>query len=120
MKSLIYVDDMLGIGDQKTAEAAIRNLYEMERLKKFTINTDNLKSNYIIITTNKNIRNTELKEKLKKGCIKKIDKYKYLGVWINEKGNNSTHVDKLVEKLPRWINVLCKNIRSSDNACPNI
>ena len=51
VESLIYVDDIMGAGSKNMVEGVVRNLRQMETLKKFTFNTK--KTKYMIIKTNK-------------------------------------------------------------------
>ena len=54
----------------------------MEKQKRYTFNID--KTNYMIITNGREVVQTP-EIVLKRGEIKRIDKYKHLGNWIGEK-----------------------------------
>ena len=59
-----------------------KKLGYMEKQKRYTFNID--KTNYMIITNGREVVQTP-EIVLKRGEIKRIDKYKHLGNWIGEK-----------------------------------
>ena len=96
IEALTYVDDILGAGNHEMVRNVVRNASEMEQKKKFTFNID--KSNYLVLKTG-NDEEKEVTEKVKMGYLKKVKEYKYLGTWMNEKYDCSTHISKINEKV---------------------
>jgi hypothetical protein len=84
IEPMIYVDDIIAVGNKETIEETIRNCRELEIRKKMTFNNE--KSNYQILKFS-NQKAEEIKEKVKKGTISRTKTYKYLGDIINEAGN---------------------------------
>ena len=70
----------------------------MERVKKFTYNIKEGKTNYMKIT---NTRSTaeDLSLEVKNGTIKEIEKYKYLGDVYSSQGDNKVKINGRMEKL---------------------
>ena len=84
IEPMIYVDDIISIGDKQTIIDTIRNCRQLELQKKITFNNE--KSKYQILNFSKQ-KIEELSEKVKKGKIGRAKTYKYLGDVINEEGN---------------------------------
>ena len=82
----MYVDDILGIGDCKTVEKAIRNTRRLED-KQFRFSRNKSKYMVIIIIRNYIGKIEEIKESVKEGIIERTDEYKYLGWWFSEVNN---------------------------------
>eukprot|EP00111_Clytia_hemisphaerica_P015501 TCONS_00045769-protein len=84
VEPMVYVDDICATGDEENIISAVKNCHRLEKTKKMTFNNE--KSNYQAIGgTKKNKKMIQLK--VKKGNIKRCEKYKYLGEVINEKGD---------------------------------
>ena len=109
IESVIFVDDIMGMGTKSTIEKVGRNMREMEIKKKFTFSKE--KTKIIKIETKKRKR-TEEEDipvvTVKKGRIEKTDKEKYLGEWINSKGDNKIKIEKKKEKIPFMIQQIRK------------
>ena len=69
----------------------------METQKKFSYGLK--KSKYMVINTGRE-KEDVIQEKLKKGEVQKINEYRYLGLWFNDKGNLITHIEKLKDTVP--------------------
>ena len=79
----------------------------MENEKKFSFNTKDSKSNIMIIN-GKRKAPKDVKILVKKGEIKKSEKYKYLGTWLNNRGTFKDHLDYLKSITPGMIEQLKK------------
>ena len=98
IESLIYMDDVVGVGNKTTIERIVRNMREMEVQKKFTFNVD--KSKYMIVPPSckyTKSKNVDVKLEVKKGMINKVNEYKYLGTWLNHKLDYSSQLEKIKE-----------------------
>ena len=78
-----YVDDIATAGRSEDVEKGTRNCREMEKYKfSYGLN----KTKYMIVKTG-----TEPQEEIignvKEGKVLKADKYQYVGLWVNKKGN---------------------------------
>ena len=101
IKNLIYVDNILGSGSKNDVLKLANNLRRMEEEKKFTFNVE--KTAYMIVKTSRK-KEEEIDIKLKKGKIKRVSSYKYLGIWISEKGNLNKHLEEIEKKIPFMLN----------------
>ena len=107
-----YVDDLVTAGNAEQVKRTIRSLREMEELKKFTFSVK--KTKYMVIETGKE-EEEKIEEMIEKGKVEKVDEYKYLGLWINSKGNYREHITKkgqnikgqvmAIKSLGSWSNV---------------
>lgn len=93
---LIFVDDVMSAGCAEDARRAIRNMAEMEVIKKFTYGLK--KTNYMVINTARG-KAEKIDEKVKSGTIKEVDEYKYTGFWVNKEGNCQLQVEKKKKKM---------------------
>ena len=96
LQSLQYVDDITGLGSKQTVETIVRNVRTLEIKKKATVKLS--KSGYMIITTSKNQKVEEIKGELRNGRLERRSEYKYLGTWLNEKGNCDLNIRKKIEQ----------------------
>ena len=86
-----YVDDVSTIGEREDIRKGIRNCRQMEKYK-FNYGLD--KTKYMVIKTG--IEKPELvEEKVKEGVVQETKEYKYVGLYVDEKGTLSTHLDFL-------------------------
>ena len=86
-----YVDDVSTIGEVEDIKKGIRNCRHMEKYK-FNYGLD--KTKYMVIKTG--IEQPEaVEEKVKEGLVQETKEYKYVGLFVNEKGNLSTHLEFL-------------------------
>ena len=95
--SLVYVDDIAMAGGVNVIEKVGEKLNIMEEEKKFTFNNDPGKTNYLMIKTGYK----EEKEpviKVRKGKVERTKEYRYLGNWINEKGNEERQIEELEKR----------------------
>lgn len=110
-KMMIFVDDVNAAGGADDIRKGIRNCNQMEKKKKVTYGLK--KSKYMVINTGRD-KEEIISEEVKEGKIEKIDEYKHLGLWINEKGNMLLTIQKNTEKLAGKISQI-KNIASRYN-----
>ena len=101
--TLMFVDDIIGTGSKANIEKTIRNCRAAESKKNMTFNHE--KSNYIKISFKKfkSAKKEQIEEKVTNGNIKETESYKYLGDYINNKGNNVTNIEKRKQKIPYMI-----------------
>ena len=104
VKTLVYVDDIQNASSSKEGlEIAVKNCRTLEEIKGYTFNNDPKKTAILIINKKKNKKYDDIKPELKRGEIKQIKEYKYLGEWYNEKGDHSTSLKKREEKIGYFI-----------------
>eukprot|EP00112_Aurelia_sp_Birch-Aquarium-sp1_P016262 Seg3671.3 transcript_id=Seg3671.3/GoldUCD/mRNA.D3Y31 product="hypothetical protein" protein_id=Seg3671.3/GoldUCD/D3Y31 len=101
--TFMFVDDICGTGSKMNIERTIKNCRAAESKKKMTFNPE--KSNYIrsSFKRSKSAIKNEIEEKVTKGNIKETESYKYLGDYIDNKGNNITNIEKRKHKIPYMI-----------------
>ena len=99
-EALTYVDDMLGMGNKKTAEKVMNNCKQMEEDKcmEFSIS----KSKWMVMRTSR-AKEEEINICMKGGMIQKCIEYNYLGNWINSKGNLDKQLDEMEKKLQTYV-----------------
>ena len=68
----------------------------METKKKFTFGLK--KTNYMVLNTGKEVEE-EINEKVKGGTVSKTGEYKYVGLWVSEKGDCELHISKKAQKI---------------------
>ena len=73
---------------------------------KLAINYD--KTNYMIINTNKTIKYDNFKIKMGGEIINEVDKYKYLGIMIDNRLSWKDHIKNNINKVKKFISVLYK------------
>ena len=108
---LIFVDDVMSAGGAEDARKAIRNMAEMEVVKKFTYGLK--KTNYMVVNSARG-KAEEINEKVKGGIITEAKEYKYIGFWVNKEGNCQLHIEKKKGKMKGEI-VALKSIASYSN-----
>ena len=111
---LIFVDDVMSAGTAETARKCIRNLREMEKLKKFTFGLK--KTNYLIIETGKE-PNDVIEEEVKEGKVPECSEYEYLGFWVNKEGNCALQIQRKAKKIKGEIAAI-KSLASYHNVGP--
>ena len=113
IESLTFVDDICGAGSRETVQKTIGNCRTIEEKKKMTFNET--KSNYQIIEFGKKRERKDLEERVKKGLIKKTNKYKYLGEHVNNKANYDDSLSNKERKVPGVAKAIKKNAESAGN-----
>ena len=93
---LIFVDDVMSAGTAEDARKAIRNMAEMEVIKKFTYGLK--KTNYMVVDTARGDAE-KIKEEVKSGLVKEAKEYKYVGFWVNKQGNCHLQIDNKKKKM---------------------
>ena len=89
-----YVDDVSAAGDPSDIRKGIRNCREMEKYK-FTYGLE--KTKYMIVKTGKELPET-ITERVKEGIVQQTNQQKYVGIWMNEKANLTSHLKFLTDK----------------------
>ena len=102
-ESLIYVDDIQNASSNvKQMENAADNLRRLENQKGYLFNND-VKKTAILIVNKKKKKLYDIKLKVRLGEIKQTNEYKYLGEWYNGKGDHTTSLAKIKEKITYFI-----------------
>ena len=79
--AVIFVDDIMGIGDRETVIKIMKSCVQMEQKKKWEFSTE--KSNWMVMKTGKKNEVVEdIEINVKRGRITREIIYKYLGNWI--------------------------------------
>ena len=94
----IFVDDMSGMGTSKRIEDAGEKMAGLERTKKYQVNNDKDKTEFMVIKNNKE-EMEDIKIRVRKGEIGSTDKYKCLGDNYDVTGNNEIKIKKKMEKV---------------------
>ena len=100
---LVFVDDVMSAGGVEDARRCIRNLREMERLKKFTYGLK--KTNYMVMNTGKDEKKP-IEEEVREGKVKECAEYEYLGLWVNQEANLQLHIQKKASKIKGEVTAL--------------
>ena len=111
---LIFVDDVMSAGTAEVARKCIRNLREMEKLKKFTFGLK--KTNYMVIETGKEPKES-IEEDVKEGRVSECFEYEYLGFWVNQDGNCMLQIERKAKKIKGEIAAI-KSLASYRNVGP--
>ena len=107
VKALTFVDDIEALGSKEAVEETIKRCIEMEKTKLMEFSTE--KSKWMCIKQGNNAV-TEINMEVKQGKIGRTENYKYLGNYINEKGNMDTqltYMEKIARDVIREGNCLC-------------
>ena len=112
---LIFVDDVMSAGIASDARKCIRNLREMEVIKKFTYGLK--KTLYMVVNTGRE-EEEEINEEVKGGKVKKCSQYEYLGFWVNEEGNCQLQIEKRGKKIMGELEAI-KSLASYHNVGPS-
>ena len=95
VQALVYVDDIAGAGNKNVIEGVVENLNEMEKDKGFTFATK--KTNYMVIKTGKE-KDEKVELSVKRGNIRRVEEYTYLGITITEHGTIEKHLNEKMHK----------------------
>ena len=95
----IFVDDMSGMGSKKRIEDMGEKMAGLERTKKYQVNNEKGKTEYMVIKNNKKEKE-EVRIEVRKGKIGNTEVYKCLGDHYDVTGNNETKIKKKMEKVP--------------------
>ena len=90
----IYMDDTSVVGKPVKVKQGIRKFAKTEVEKKMKHSLNKMK--YMILKKSKE-KEEEISEQVKVGNIQKTNKYKYLGITINE-GHLKGHIEELKQK----------------------
>uniref|UniRef100_A0A7M5VCA9 Reverse transcriptase domain-containing protein n=1 Tax=Clytia hemisphaerica TaxID=252671 RepID=A0A7M5VCA9_9CNID len=102
VNALAYVDDIAGAGSKLAAENTLKALKEMEETKKFTFSTSKTK----ILHIGKKKNEEELSFELREGMVRECQEYKYLGTWLNQKGNFSRQLQEIEQRAGKIAGVI--------------
>ena len=105
VETLGYVDDLQNSSSStENLKKCVSNLRMLEKEKGYTFSVDKKKTAILITGRKRNKEYEEMKElEVKRGIIGMTNEYKYLGHWYNEKGDHSTAIDKMEEKVGVYI-----------------
>lgn len=104
LRAPIFVDDITSAGSCATVNNAISNCNMLETRKKMTFNTKNGKTEYSVVTVNKDIQSVT--SQVKRGEVRRTKEHKALGIWIDEKGGYEINIRKNKTKIPHMIAVV--------------
>ena len=99
ISAVVFIDDVTGMGGQKTANNLIFNCSIMEEKKKMTFNNKTGKTEYMVVQVNKNDEVKTVTEKVKKGYISRVKEHKMLGTWLDESFSYALNITKRKKKL---------------------
>ena len=111
IQAVTFVDDINGGGSKRFVQAVMTNCSRKEEEKLWEFSTD--KSKWMCIANRKR-KIEELEVDVKQGRIERTSSYKFLGNFVNEKGNMDAQLDFMKKKsvtLIREANKMC---------CPNL
>jgi hypothetical protein len=111
---LVFVDDVMSAGTANDVRKAIRNLAEMEKMKKFTYGLK--KTKYMVMKTGRE-KEESIEEKVKEGKVEKAEEYKYVGLMLSEEGNLLHHLEYKHKKMKGQV-VEMKSMASPFNLGP--
>ena len=97
-----YVDDVATAGDKEDVEKGIRNCRGMQKYK-FSYGLE--KTKYMVVHSGSE-KAEVITEKVKQGVVEETEKYQYVGLFVNNKGNLSTHLEFLRGKIRDSMKVL--------------
>ena len=100
---LIFVDDVMSAGTVENARKSIHNMAEMEKVKKFTYGLK--KTKFMVVDSAKG-QPEEINEQVKSGTVGETSEYKYVGFWVNKKGNCLLQIEKKKQSLKGEVNGL--------------
>ena len=86
---LIFMDDILAVGDAEKIRKGIRNCRKIETLKKFEYG---LKKTKLMIVRTGKYEVEQIQKRLQQGTVLETDKYKYLEMVINIERNLKDHI----------------------------
>ena len=103
------VDDVLTVEEGQDIRNGIRYCKEME---KFKFSYGLIKAKYMIIHNGKN--NPEIiDEQVKQGSVEETKEYPYVGLWINQSGNLSSHLQCIEQKDKSSLTELTSTLHES-------
>ena len=107
VRSVVFVDDVSGLGKIQMANNLIYNCSLMEERKKMTFGNKQGKTEYMIVGKfNEEIRTVS--KKVKKGIINRVNEHKMLGTWFDETGDYGINTNKRKKKMPFMISTVRK------------
>ena len=104
VETLGYVDDLQNTSSNTgNLKNCVSNLRLFEDTKGYTFSVDKKKTAILITGRQRNKEYEVSNLQVKRGCIGLATEYKYLGQWYNEKGDHSTSIEKIEEKVGFYI-----------------
>ena len=86
----------MSAGTADDARKSIHNMGEMETIKKFTYGLK--KTKFMVVDSARGVPEV-IKENVKSGQVTEAKEYKYVGFWVNRKGNCELQIDKKKGKI---------------------
>ena len=108
VKAPTFVDDLGSFGDRQVVKSVMERCPIMEREKFWEFSIE--KSKWLCIQNNKAEEVEEMEVAVNQGLIGRALEYKYLGNWVNNKGNldtHLTHMEKNAKTIIRLGNIMC-------------
>ena len=100
--ALEYVDDMVSAGTSNTANNTVQSCAMLETRKKVSINTDKGKS--AVMKVNKKKYNNCVTKQVENGEFLEVEKYKLVGVQIDEKAKYMINIKENRKRLGYMMN----------------
>ena len=100
--ALAFVDDVVSAGSAKVSNNTIRACSMMEEKKLLTFNTDSGKS--AVMKTGKKVYDKAITSQVKGGEFERVDKYKLLGLWVNNKAKYMINIKENQKRIKFMIN----------------
>ena len=94
IEALVYVDDIGAAGSRATINQIGKNVRQMEIEKGITFTVE--KTNVMIIGKKK--KGNEMEIELKNGLVREVEECKFLGNWLNEKGNMDRQIEEIEKR----------------------
>ena len=104
LESVVFVDDVTGIGGIGASNRLMFNCNIMEEKKKMTFSNKRGKTEYVVVGNYEEIRTVS--GRVKKGIIQKVEEHKMLGTWVDETGTYGINIGKRGEKLQYMISTV--------------
>jgi hypothetical protein len=104
----------MSAGSAMDGRKCIRNLREMEKMKKFTYGLK--KTLYMVINSGREAKE-EIAEEVKGGKVNECTEYEYLGFWVNQEGNCHLQIENRGKKIKGEIQAI-KSLASYYNVGP--
>ena len=109
INALTYIDDIASIGSWQAIVETIKGCSLMEQYKFMEFSLEKTKWMRMLLQYGSRVIE-QIEESIGQGVVQPTDIYKYVGNWLNNKGNMDTQLEKMEVKA--------KNIiRESNNMC---
>ena len=108
VKAPTFVDDLGSFGEGHVVKSVMERCPVMEKEKMWEFSID--KSKWMCLKNSRSEKVEEMDIEVKQGMIQQTLEYKYLGNWINDKGNlerHLIHMEKNAANITRMGNIMC-------------